>query len=199
MSEEEARAYYMQPEDFQRCDEDIKRTVRKWLKHVRENEPFDFEYCSVRGAEQLVDHMQRKKGINNDTRSGAEIKLHHVQDVLKEVKFQQSSSRKTHRALYNVDRIRQASLRSAGESVYRAVELAEQDEEDLRKIHPRWSAMHPRGPKRTPLVLIEIQLQAEETKANVTSIQKPLLTSLKSIDFARRRGIMFGSFLQRKK
>jgi hypothetical protein len=169
MSEEEARAYYMQPEDFSRCDEDIKRTVRKWLKHIRENEPFDHEYCTVRGAEPLVEHMQRKAGLNNDTKIGAEIKLQHLQDVLKEIKLQKSLSKKQP---LNDEKIRRASLRSASESLCRAIELAEQDEAELRKIHPRWSAMHPRGPKRRPLVLMQVQVQVDDAEAKIKSLVK---------------------------
>jgi hypothetical protein len=193
ISEEEERAYYMQPDDFKRCDEEIKRTVRKWLKRANENEPFDHEYCTTRGTEQLIDHMQRKRGLLKDSRSFAEIKSQHMEDVLKEVKRQQSS--KTYPL--NEDRIRQVSLRSAGESVYRSLEFAEQDEEELRKIHPRWSVTHPRGPKRS-LVQIQAAVQDDITEASIKGMRKPP-KSLKPIDIVRRRGSMLGSFLRRKK
>jgi hypothetical protein len=184
MSEEEFRALCMQPEDFKRCNEDVKRTVRKWLKHANDNEPFDHVYCTTRGVEDLIDHMQRKKGIIKDSKNPVEIKSQHMQDVLKEVKRQLSS--KTKQPL-DVDRIRQVSLRSAGESVYRSLELAEQDEEELRKIHPRRN-----------LVQIQVSVQDDTAEANITkSIQKPI-TSLK-LAVALRRGSKLGSFLRRRK
>lgn len=121
MTKEEFQAYFMQPQDFERCNQGTKDSLLKWVQHKKEKTPFDEEENSIRGLEDYLDHMKNAK-CPNKGRAGQN--LNHIQTVLKEVRQQRMNSNNI------TEKIRCISERSSRVALERAIRLAIQDEND---------------------------------------------------------------------
>jgi hypothetical protein len=124
MSSQEFEDYYMQDEDFERCDEDIKESIIKWIRHELGRENDDQEEFSVRGLEEMIDHIQT---MHCAKKSKHEESQRHIQTVLQAVREQQTSGA----ADLDTEKIRLVSERSSALALHQALQAAEKDESEL--------------------------------------------------------------------
>jgi hypothetical protein len=124
MSDEEFKAYYMQPEDFDRVDNDIRESIIKWVDHEAGKNNVDPESYSVRGLEDLIDHI---KTIHCSKNSRVQEKDLHSQVVLQAVREQQT----TGVGMLDTEQLRLVSERSSSLAQHRALQIAKTDESDL--------------------------------------------------------------------
>jgi hypothetical protein len=125
ISEAEALDYYMQPEDFVRCDTDVKTSIVLWLKSKKGGGEFDEDTNTIRGLEELFDSMKHQ----NDNKGRHYAKLQHIKLVMEEVDRQQRLNRGKH---LNDEKIRQVSLKSSEEPLQRAIYMGEWDEAEAK-------------------------------------------------------------------
>jgi hypothetical protein len=124
ISEEELQAYFMQPQDFERCNESTKEAIQKWIRHKQEMTPIDEEHFSIRGLEEILDHMKYANcpGMGREWQ-----RLNHVQVVLNEIRQRRRNNISSTVAPLDEEQIRCVSEQSSTAAVERAIKMAKND------------------------------------------------------------------------
>jgi hypothetical protein len=151
MTEEEFSSYFFQSDDMQRFNKDMEETIRTYVDYrLGKASCFDHDSWTIRGLEEILDHMKcnKTKNVNQRRDSRVDIKAKHKQEVLEEVRRQQQQQKQQqmggggkekHAPLLNADQVRQASLRLSENDANRAVLMARRDAEEVRRIYPESS------------------------------------------------------------
>jgi hypothetical protein len=137
MTEEEFSAYFLHADDMQRFTKDMEDTVRNYVNYrLGRTSSFDHDSCTIRGLEEVLDHMKcnTKNGTRRDSR--VDVKTQHKQEVLAEVRRQQTAGDKT---LLDEDQVRQISLRFSEDDANRAAIMASRDAEEVRSMYSEMS------------------------------------------------------------
>jgi hypothetical protein len=207
ISEAEALDYYMQPEDFVRCDTDVKTSIVLWLKNKKGQGEFDEDFNTIRGLEELFDSMKHQ----NDNKGRHYARLQHVKLVMEEVYRQHRSY--SDRQL-DAEKIRQVSLKSSEEALQRAIFMGERDEAEAKTFR----GSHDHQPITMPPLPVRVQsmpLPLPPLRARVQSMPLPdgsatsmagrrgllglALPAAKVNETKSRRGSGFLGFRQKKK
>ena len=117
-TEAELKAYFMQDEDFRRCDADVELTTFRWEKHKKSRMPFDEKENTLRGLEEVIVYDQK--------RESARIK--HVQDIVTETRKQRIKGKID----LDWEKIRSIGLKTSVDAAKRAREIGAQDEKDAK-------------------------------------------------------------------
>jgi hypothetical protein len=141
MTPDEIKAYFMQPADFTRCDDDVDVTTIRWNKAQKGHYKWNDDENTIRGLEEFCitkKDKQKKKGAKNNN-SRADYRYQHGQKVLAEVLRQKLTKNDLNAYVYDDEKIRQVSIAITEPEQQRARELAQQDEDDVVKMHnPKW-------------------------------------------------------------
>jgi hypothetical protein len=132
MSEEEVSSYYMQRQDFTRCDADTKETILEWAKYQMGHRKEFGQFHTTRGLEDLLDQMKyRMTGPTKKSESSRHVKkVQHVQEVLHEVSRQKSARG----VMLDTEQLRRVSLELSKEARERAKQVAVADAKEAREI-----------------------------------------------------------------
>ena len=117
-TDEDFQHYFMQEEDFNRCDADIELTTFRWEKHKRSKMPFDEKVNTIRGLEEILHYDPKREAARTK----------HVQDVLTE-SLKQKVNGNTE---LDWEKVRAVALRTSHDAERRARQLGAQDEKDAR-------------------------------------------------------------------
>lgn len=116
----EKKNYYMQEEDFRRCDIDVELTTFRWEKAKKGKQKFDEKELTIRGLEDILLHDPKKDNLRS----------RHVQDVLTETVKQRAQGKKD----LDWERIRQAAEKTSKVSTKAAADVGEQDRLDAKGL-----------------------------------------------------------------
>jgi hypothetical protein len=125
MSSQEFQDYYMQDEDFERCDKDIKESIIKWIRRELGREKYAQDEFTVRGLEEMIDHIQTMHCTKKSKREESQM---HIQQVLQAVREQHAVGAA---ALDTAEQIRRVSERSSALALHQALQRAAKDESEL--------------------------------------------------------------------
>jgi hypothetical protein len=134
LSEEEICSYYMQRQDFTRCDADTKEAILEWAKYQMGHRK---ECPNTRGLEDLIDQLKHRMMSKKTETSRLVKKSQHVRQVLQEVSRQKSSSSRGRGGVatrLDTEQIRRVSLELSKEARLRAKQVALADAEEAREI-----------------------------------------------------------------
>jgi hypothetical protein len=134
LSEEEVCSYYMQSQDFARCDKETKETILEWAKYQMGHRKEFGQFHTTRGLEDLLDQLKYRMTISpkkTDTSSRLVKKSQHVRQVLQEVNRQKS---KRGAKLLDGEQIRRVSLELSEEARIRAKQVAALDAKEAWEI-----------------------------------------------------------------
>lgn len=180
MSEEEFQAYYLQVQDFERFNMDVKETTMKWLQHLAERAAFDEERFTIRGLEAFMDHLMHLS-CKKKTCTGR--KDQHCKAVLKEYRRQTGavSSR------YMEEKVRAMSERFSAAAVKQAIKLGKTD-----ALHEKASSSQ--GANVPTSRLDDAHFNVRRLPVPVKTVDSPELD--RSIERNKQRGLL--SFMKKK-
>jgi hypothetical protein len=132
LSEEEIRSYYMQRQDFKRCDADTKETILEWAKYQMGHRK---ECPNIRGLEDLLDQLKFRMAKKTENNNRLVKKSQHVRKVLQEVSRQKSTRvGGVTTTRLDSEQIRRVSLELSKDARIRAKKVALADEKEAREI-----------------------------------------------------------------
>ncbi|KAL7580037.1 hypothetical protein ACA910_005022 [Epithemia clementina (nom. ined.)] len=117
----ELKSYFMQEEDFRRCDADVELTTYRWEKHRKSKMPFDDKQNTIRGLEEIICYNQKRDACRNK----------HLQDVLTETRKQRLKGKTE----LDWEKIRDIAIKTSNEASKHARHVGEEDEKDARSSH----------------------------------------------------------------
>lgn len=146
LSDEEFNAYFTQPEDSKRFDTDVKNTIQQWVDYkTKRIAHFDDEQLTLRGLEEVLDHMKCNNTRCRDQKktSRSELKTNHIQNVLQEVNRQKRRASTVSgtgaggegpSSSLDAEQLRSVSLGLSEDARKEALRIAEKDEMAVRAL-----------------------------------------------------------------
>jgi len=120
MTEEEMASYYMQEEDFRRCDADVELTTFRWEKAKKRGGKFDEAENSLRGLEDVIAPDARRENLRN----------RHTQSILTETMKQRAAGNE----ILDWEKIRSVAEKTSKISAKYAEDVANQDSLEAKGV-----------------------------------------------------------------